>query len=91
MTHVAQFRRDGIDLSGVRLSPDMTAMYCLPPTSKVIGGALIPAPTLIFHSLLEARVVISHDRAVREGGDEQPARGGQRGAVVRIRRDAACF
>src|ERR1700730_1174580 len=32
------------------LSPDMMATYCLPPASKVIGGALKPLPTLIFHS-----------------------------------------
>ena len=33
-----------------RLRPVMIARYCLPPVSKVIGGALMPTPTLIFHS-----------------------------------------
>jgi hypothetical protein len=26
------------------------ATYCFPPASKVIGGAVKPEPTLIFHS-----------------------------------------
>src|SRR5262245_9009530 len=33
----------------IGLSPDRIATYCLPPTSNVIGGALKPVPTLIFH------------------------------------------
>jgi hypothetical protein len=33
-----------------RLSPDRIATYCLPPTSKVIGGAEKPEPTLTFHT-----------------------------------------
>jgi len=32
------------------LGPDAIAMYCLPPTSKVMGGAVKPEPTLIFQS-----------------------------------------
>jgi hypothetical protein len=32
------------------LGPDAIAIYCLPPTSKVIGGAEKPEPTLIFQS-----------------------------------------
>src|SRR5271168_2120204 len=36
--------------SAMRLSPDRIATYCLPPASKVIGGALKPVPTLIFQS-----------------------------------------
>src|SRR5262245_60393278 len=32
------------------LSPDMIATYCLLPTSKVMGGALKPDPTLNVHS-----------------------------------------
>ena len=32
------------------LGPDTIATYCLPLTSKVIGGAVKPAPTLTFHS-----------------------------------------
>src|SRR3954452_5346877 len=44
-------------LSAMRLSPDRMAMYCLPFTSNVIGGALKPTPTLIFHSC--SRVVSS--------------------------------
>src|SRR5207247_1317040 len=34
----------------IGLSPDRIAMYCLPLTSNVIGGALKPVPTLIFQS-----------------------------------------
>ena len=34
----------------IGLKPDMIATYCLPLTSNVIGGALKPVPTLIFHS-----------------------------------------
>src|SRR5260221_321521 len=32
------------------LGPDAMAMYCLPLTSKVIGGAAKPEPTLTFHT-----------------------------------------
>src|SRR5262249_16966818 len=32
------------------LGPDTIATYCLPPTSKVMGGAENPEPTLIFHN-----------------------------------------
>jgi hypothetical protein len=32
------------------LGPDAIARYCLPLTSKVIGGALKPVPTLTFHN-----------------------------------------
>src|SRR5262249_41744458 len=32
------------------LGPDTIATYCLPPISKVIGGAEKPDPTLTFHS-----------------------------------------
>src|SRR4051812_49515426 len=34
----------------IGLKPDMIATYCLPLTSNVIGGALKPGPTLIFHN-----------------------------------------
>src|SRR5882757_1174728 len=34
----------------IGLKPDRIATYCFPLTSKVIGGALKPVPTLIFHS-----------------------------------------
>src|SRR5712691_11652499 len=34
----------------IGLSPDRIAIYCLPLTSNVIGGALKPVPTLIFQS-----------------------------------------
>src|SRR5215467_12162838 len=37
-------------LSAMRLSPARIATYCLPLTSKVIGGALKPTPTLTFQS-----------------------------------------
>jgi len=33
-----------------RLSPVRIATYCLPPTSKVMGGALMPTPTLTCQS-----------------------------------------
>src|SRR5258708_1038548 len=36
----------------VALGPDAIAIYCLPLTSNVIGGAPNPAPTLIFQSWL---------------------------------------
>src|SRR6266481_728587 len=36
----------------VALGPDAIAIYCLPLTSNVIGGAPNPAPTLILHSWL---------------------------------------
>src|SRR5580700_10869541 len=32
------------------LGPDTIAIYCLPLTSNVIGGAEKPEPTLIFHN-----------------------------------------
>src|SRR5262249_50688328 len=32
------------------LRPDRIAIYCLPPASNVIGGALKPVPTLIFQT-----------------------------------------
>jgi hypothetical protein len=38
------------DALEIWLSPVMIARYCLPPTSKVIGGALIPLPRLNVHS-----------------------------------------
>src|SRR6266849_10267253 len=50
----------GVSRSFVRevaLGPDAIAIYCLPSTSNVIGGAPNPAPTLIFHSW--SRVVSS--------------------------------
>jgi hypothetical protein len=37
-------------ISFIWLSPVMIARYCLPPTSNVIGGALIPLPRLNVHS-----------------------------------------
>jgi hypothetical protein len=43
----------GVSRSFVRevaLGPDAIAIYCLPLTSNVIGGAPNPAPTLIFHN-----------------------------------------
>src|SRR5882672_958534 len=46
-------RSSGVRMSlplEIWLSPDMIATYCLPPASNVIGGALKPLPTLIFHS-----------------------------------------
>src|SRR3981081_2290356 len=33
----------------IGLTPDRIAPYCLPSSSNVIGGALKPLPTLIFH------------------------------------------
>src|SRR5579871_799850 len=33
-----------------RLSPARMTTYCLPPVSKVMGGAEKPVPTLIFHN-----------------------------------------
>ena len=41
------------------LGPDAIAIYCLPPTSKVMGGAEKPEPTLIFQSCSS---VVSSDR-----------------------------
>src|SRR5262249_32627143 len=38
-----------VDFAG-RLSPVRIATYCLPPTSKVMGGALMPTPTLTCQS-----------------------------------------
>src|SRR5262249_53248687 len=46
-------RSSGVFMSVVlagRLSPVRIATYCFPPTSKVMGGALKPTPTLIFQS-----------------------------------------
>src|SRR5262249_55210016 len=46
-------RSSGVSTSRVlviRLRPERMATYCLPPASKVIGGALKPLPTLIFQS-----------------------------------------
>ena len=43
--------------AAILLKPDRIAMYCLPSTAKVIGGALKPEPTLIFQSC--SRVVSS--------------------------------
>ena len=46
-----EFRRvDEPRLRATGLGPDTIATYCLPLTSKVIGGAEKPEPTLIFHS-----------------------------------------
>src|SRR5579862_5364022 len=40
------------------LGPDTMATYCLPPTSKVIGGAEKPEPILTLHNC--SRVVSSN-------------------------------
>jgi hypothetical protein len=32
------------------LAPEAIAIYCLPLTSKLIGGAEMPEPTLNFHN-----------------------------------------
>ena len=50
-------RVDEPRLRDAGLGPDTIATYCLPLTSKVIGGAEKPEPTLIFHS--SSRVVSS--------------------------------
>ena len=52
-SNVAQFRRQRVAASGSRLMPERIATYCFPPASNVIGGALKPDPTLIFHTWSE--------------------------------------
>ena len=47
---LAQFGRQHVAVLVIALMPDRMATYCLPPASKVIGGALKPVPTLIFHT-----------------------------------------
>jgi hypothetical protein len=53
--------------------PDAIATYCLPLTSKVIGGAVNPEPTLIFQScssvlLLPATPSRDQDQVKRKFG-----------------------
>ena len=48
--HLFKFRYLGIDAQHGRTGPDAIATYCLPLTSKVIGGAVKPDPTLSFQT-----------------------------------------
>jgi len=68
----------------IALKPERIATYCLPLTSKVMGGAWKPVPTLIFHSSCMV-VVIGHQRSIGEAGEDKAAGCRQGAAVVRIR------
>jgi len=60
-------------------------LYCLPPTSNVIGGALKPAaPTLELPQFLQRGVVIGRDRAVGQA-DEHEAAGGSEECAADVR------
>ena len=65
-------------------SPDAIAMYCLPLTSNVIGGAEKPEPTLIFHSSSRGRVVISRDGAVQKRQEDDATARHERAAEIRV-------
>jgi hypothetical protein len=47
----------------------MIARYCLPPTSNVIGGALIPLPRLNVHSSCVLSSSWATTRAVAQAGE----------------------
>jgi hypothetical protein len=50
VTLIVEFRRICAAALAARGVYDAIATYCLPLTSKVMGGAEKPEPTLIFHN-----------------------------------------
>jgi hypothetical protein len=57
--------------------PAVIANYCLPLTSKLIGGADLP-------QFVQRDVVVGRHGAIGQGKEGEPAGGGQRAAGVRI-------
>jgi hypothetical protein len=64
--------------------PAVIAKYCLPLTSKVIGGAEKPDPKLIFHNSSSVMSSKGRHSAIGQGKENEPAGGRQRAAGVWI-------